>query len=167
MKHLLSLIVLVLIGIGIFLLWPKGAAHAPGPTACTAEAKICPDGSAVGREGPNCEFAACPEPGAPVPADITLGVGETGKVENLAITFNKSVQDSRCPIDVQCIQAGAVNINVTFAQGPHVETTNMPSDEVPQEFEGYKISIIDVNPPRKSQTEINPSDYEITFHVSK
>jgi len=30
------------------------------PTACTLEAKICPDGSAVGRVGPNCEFAACP-----------------------------------------------------------------------------------------------------------
>jgi len=29
--------------------------------ACTMEAKICPDGSAVGRSGPNCEFAACPE----------------------------------------------------------------------------------------------------------
>lgn len=28
--------------------------------ACTEEAKICPDGSAVGRTGPNCEFAACP-----------------------------------------------------------------------------------------------------------
>lgn len=30
------------------------------PVACTADAKICPDGSAVGRVGPNCEFAACP-----------------------------------------------------------------------------------------------------------
>ena len=30
-------------------------------TACTLEAKICPDGLAVGRTGPNCEFAACPE----------------------------------------------------------------------------------------------------------
>jgi len=29
--------------------------------ACTAEAKICPDGSAVGRVGPNCEFAPCPQ----------------------------------------------------------------------------------------------------------
>jgi hypothetical protein len=28
--------------------------------ACTAEAKLCPDGSAVGRTGPNCEFAPCP-----------------------------------------------------------------------------------------------------------
>lgn len=29
-------------------------------TICTMDAKICPDGSSVGRSGPNCEFAACP-----------------------------------------------------------------------------------------------------------
>lgn len=27
--------------------------------ACTLEAKICPDGSSVGRSGPNCEFTEC------------------------------------------------------------------------------------------------------------
>lgn len=30
------------------------------PVACTMEAKLCSDGSAVGRTGPNCEFASCP-----------------------------------------------------------------------------------------------------------
>lgn len=30
--------------------------------ACTMEAKLCPDGSSVGRTGPNCEFAPCPNP---------------------------------------------------------------------------------------------------------
>ncbi len=34
--------------------------NAPEPRACTQEAKLCPDGSAVGRTGPNCEFAPCP-----------------------------------------------------------------------------------------------------------
>jgi hypothetical protein len=33
----------------------------PEPQACTLEAKLCPDGSSVGRTGPNCEFAACPQ----------------------------------------------------------------------------------------------------------
>lgn len=28
--------------------------------SCTLEAKLCPDGSAVGRVGPDCEFAPCP-----------------------------------------------------------------------------------------------------------
>ncbi len=31
-----------------------------GPVACTADAKLCPDGSYVGRSGPSCAFAACP-----------------------------------------------------------------------------------------------------------
>jgi hypothetical protein len=30
------------------------------PRACTMEAKLCPDGSYVGRTGPNCEFTPCP-----------------------------------------------------------------------------------------------------------
>jgi hypothetical protein len=35
----------------------------PGGTAvaCTMDAKICPDGSAVGRIGPDCAFAPCPK----------------------------------------------------------------------------------------------------------
>lgn len=36
-----------------------GCAQTP-PKACTEEAKLCPDGSYVGRVGPNCEFAPCP-----------------------------------------------------------------------------------------------------------
>lgn len=35
-------------------------ASTPKPqTACTSEAKICPNGKAVGRVPPNCEFAPC------------------------------------------------------------------------------------------------------------
>lgn len=36
----------------------------PSQQACTMEAKICPDGSSVGRTGPNCEFSPCPETGS-------------------------------------------------------------------------------------------------------
>ena len=41
------------------------------PKACSMEAKICPDGKAVGRTGPNCEFEPCAEsPAEPfIPAD--------------------------------------------------------------------------------------------------
>lgn len=31
------------------------------PVYCTQEAKQCPNGSYVGRTGPDCEFAACPK----------------------------------------------------------------------------------------------------------
>lgn len=32
----------------------------PEQVVCTMEAMLCPDGSYVGRIGPNCEFAPCP-----------------------------------------------------------------------------------------------------------
>ncbi|MCE9508058.1 MAG: hypothetical protein K8R48_07075 [Alphaproteobacteria bacterium] len=37
------------------------SAHALEPSVfCTQDAKLCPDGSGIGRTGPNCEFAPCP-----------------------------------------------------------------------------------------------------------
>lgn len=38
-------------------------------TPCTRDAKVCPDGSAVGRTGPACEFAPCPGGEAPGSGD--------------------------------------------------------------------------------------------------
>lgn len=38
------------------------ASSSPLPVSCTMEAKICPDGTSVGRSGPKCEFAPCPSP---------------------------------------------------------------------------------------------------------
>jgi len=39
----------------------SSASPNPSQKGCTLEAKICPDGSTVGRSGPNCEFAPCPQ----------------------------------------------------------------------------------------------------------
>ena len=39
---------------------------------CTMEAKLCPDGSYVGRGGPNCDFAPCPDTGKPEFEDGTI-----------------------------------------------------------------------------------------------
>ncbi len=35
--------------------------NAEDAVACTTEVMLCPDGSGVGRTGPNCEFKACPD----------------------------------------------------------------------------------------------------------
>lgn len=50
------LVAIVLIGVGgIYAVKRLGQ-----PKVCTLEAKLCSDGSSVGRTGPNCEFAPCP-----------------------------------------------------------------------------------------------------------
>jgi hypothetical protein len=58
-KPLFAIVIVLLIG-GAYLLWLKEANQPQEEVACTQEAKLCPDGSAVGRSGPLCEFAACP-----------------------------------------------------------------------------------------------------------
>ncbi|MDO8407614.1 MAG: hypothetical protein Q7S95_00040, partial [bacterium] len=101
-------------------------AEAPGPVACTAEAKLCPDGSAVGRTGPNCEFALCPSealceggecPVANGPITLEARVGEelSGLDEN--VTPLTVIQDSRCPVGVQCVWAGTVKLRARVVSG--------------------------------------------------
>lgn len=131
------------------------------PIACTMEAKLCPDGSAVGRSGPNCEFAECPAVvPAPVPVatagDITLGIGQKGNVGDLNITVNSIVQDSRCPVGVQCIWAGEVKVNVTFLSKLKTEAKVLSSIDKPYSFDGYRISI----------TAVTRGEYRVTFHVT-
>lgn len=45
--------------------------------ACTTEAKLCPNGSAVGRAQPNCEFASCPIEEGNIEKQTTRRLGET------------------------------------------------------------------------------------------
>lgn len=63
--------------------------HSTEPVFCTADAKMCPDGSYVGRTGPRCEFAACP--GASNESLKTYTDAETGATfeypETLSTTY--------------------------------------------------------------------------------
>lgn len=54
---LLIIILLIAVGGAFYFLAKK----TQNPIACTKEAKICSDGSTVGRTGSNCEFAPCPQ----------------------------------------------------------------------------------------------------------
>ncbi len=70
------LLILIIIGIGLLFtqkLWvpkivdailkyetPQNTVIINDKQICTEEAKQCPDGSSVGRTGPNCTFAICP-----------------------------------------------------------------------------------------------------------
>ncbi|MEW5805299.1 MAG: hypothetical protein AB1721_01020 [Patescibacteria group bacterium] len=49
--------------------------------ACTLEMMACPDGTMVGRVGPNCEFAPCPGPKSLPPG--SLGQNFTGVITNI------------------------------------------------------------------------------------
>jgi hypothetical protein len=121
---LIIIIIIAIVVVGGYFIF-KAKTHVP--VACTMEAKICPDGSSVGRVGPNCEFAPCP--------DYTIGwntinnseygfsskypsnffdVGHTPKI--LTGDCNYIVFPDQCPnindivINDQVAQGGDVNV---------------------------------------------------------
>lgn len=106
MKHYAILIGVlgVVIVAGLWVVNVRTARAPDGGKACTQEAMLCPGGSAVGRTGPNCEFAACPE----VVATTTTSGG--GSI----LPYNSGVQGvvslgPTCPVernppDPQCAE---------------------------------------------------------------
>ncbi len=94
-----------------------------------------------------------------------LKVGQALVINGLLVVFNGVVADNRCPKDVNCIEAGAITANVTLTKGSDTKTFNMPSDEVPHQFVGYKISIVEINPPLYSTVQPDPKGYLVTFKV--
>lgn len=82
-------VIAVAVGLGIMaVVVNRPAPNVPGTVAtttdenpsseegvmCTQDAKLCPDGTYVGRTGPNCEFKCPPAPA--VPADVAADIEE-------------------------------------------------------------------------------------------
>jgi hypothetical protein len=144
-------------------------AQAPEPQACTMEAKICPDGSAVGRTGPNCEFAACPEASVTEPASgtkvvVTAKLGEQVEALGETITPVKVLDDSRCPRDVQCVWAGTLHLDATVRSGMGLGRLTFELGKT-STTEVNSITLISVTPSPMSTTVIGERDYEFTFEV--
>lgn len=100
-----------------------------------------------------------------VVSEAALAVGETKLINGVQLTLNKIVNDSRCPIGVQCIQAGWVTANITLANAANQETVDIRSGTAPKAFNSFMISIIKIAPEKISTQEIKTSEYRLTFRV--
>ncbi len=102
-------------------------------------------------------------------ADITRGtlrIGETKNINGVRVTLNTIVSDNRCPVDVQCITAGAVVANITLKSDTDLETRTVASDQKPVGFDAYWVSLENVEPAQTTQHTTKPSEYLLTFRVT-
>lgn len=141
--------------------------NAPSPVACTQEAKICPDGSSVGRIGPNCEFAQCPIVATTTSSTGTksngVAIGSSVTLQSTTIKVTGPVDDSRCPKDVQCVWAGTVGVHVSINASS--KDTNLILNQ-PQTVGNAVIMLVGVTPGTRLSTQtIAQSDYRLTFTV--
>ncbi len=171
-KIILTIGLLIILAVFVFAgIYFSSSSSTPSmEVPCTMEAKICPDGSAVGRSGPLCEFAECPRSQfTPKPQlaknDVVLSVGQNIKVGTLSITLDSIVEDSRCPSDVQCIWAGQVVVKLSLLNGMKSELVKSSLNQDPYLFDNYSIKIVSVEPIPKSGEAISAGEYKVTVHV--
>jgi hypothetical protein len=119
MKKYLIILVLIIVVLGVVIVGVFSYQKANGPIEqflidgpynqgmCTKEAKICPDGSAVGRQGPVCEFAQCP---------VLAGIDKVGLIKQaFAEKYNKSVDGITVTIKQE--EGDYVRGGVSFGSG--------------------------------------------------
>jgi len=129
-KKVWKIIVLIIVGVLIlggasygayysYYWWPKNNK----PVACTQEAKQCPNGSYVGRAGPNCEFAACPE----VKASETAN-WQTYRNEELNFEFSYPREFGEVEFKIRQGEAGKI------CQGTFTKNTKFTFGGVTKDF---------------------------------
>lgn len=100
-----------------------------------------------------------------VPTEI--GYRETLHVDKLSLTFEEIEEDSRCPADVVCIQAGRVVALFTATDETTREVVELASDETSQTILGYQVTLEAVTPQNLEGEEILPVDYRLKITVSR
>lgn len=136
--------------------------------ACTMDAMMCPDGSYVGRTGPNCQFV-CPS-GTTTPAStdtFEARLNATTTFAGKTLVVKEILEDSRCPIDVVCIQAGTVRIKVLVSRVTSGLSEQTMTLSVSSAVDDKSLELINVTPVPKAGVPITKADYRFTFKVSE
>src|SRR3989344_150968 len=97
----------------------------------------------------------------------SLKIGEKKVIGPVTIELLKIVEDSRCPKDVQCIQAGRGRVEVNLTMGGESEKTIIASDGDAYKIADYYVEISAVDPGPVSTKKILDSEYQVTFTVTR
>lgn len=101
---------------------------------------------------------------------ILINKQKTVVRNKLTIKFASLVEDSRCPTDAQCIQAGSARIKIEVGDGKTgAKSFEINTDAAPQivSYNGYEIKLTDLNPKPASNIRINRNGYTAIFTISK
>lgn len=144
MKKLLFVIITIIVAVVVVVMWPE-TSSAPTKTEVTQPSAATP---------------------SKMPADVTLSMGQEGRIDDLLLTWKEPIEDSRCPTGAQCIWAGEARAKVSLTSGKKTETISMILGRGEAVFGKYKISIVAVTPHPEASGKISQDKYLVTFHVS-
>jgi len=170
MKTLFAGIVLIIVlGLGGFFyrnaLTHPGTPTPPSGTACTLEAKLCPDGTSVGRTGPNCAFAACAYPNVSVDSiKIAFALPEGYTADEHAAgadpTLIGAFVDATTSPNTIVIRDFPIAVGQTANDVILANTKLEPSDMPPKDMSAFNPKIIGI----RTYSEITIERFEAVVH---
>jgi hypothetical protein len=122
-------------------------------------------------------LAACASgPRLPVPhpaldEDVKLAVGQTAVIagEPLTVRFDRVVEDSRCPTNVQCVRAGeakvAIVMHAATAQPQEVVLATEPAQPQSATYGAYEVRLVSLEP--RPRTDVPTPAYLATLRVTR
>jgi hypothetical protein len=108
--------------------------------------------------------------------DFNLRVNETAHVRdtNLRLRLEGVDQDSRCPTDVQCIQAGDATVTLIVGQATAKDKFDdkpypLHTSKEPKSIaiDPYTITLLGLSPQQRSGRQIRPTDYIVTLRITR
>ena len=96
-----------------------------------------------------------------------VGLGESQEIGryagDLVITPLEVLEDSRCPVETECVWEGRVRLSARVTMGQETITTELTSEQ-PLRINGGMLSIGEVAPEASSQRmPLEPEDYRVGF----
>jgi hypothetical protein len=86
------------------------------------------------------------------------------------VRFSGVSQDSRCPADVTCVQAGSATVQLsvqTTLDVQEIEIEVPPTGEAQQEVAEVTVVVLGLQPAAQSGVTINPLDYVVGLRVDE
>jgi len=90
--------------------------------------------------------------------------------EDLAVRFEKALEDSRCPEDAVCVWAGNAKIRLKLSkqkQAPATVELNTYIGAKSSSYLNYEIKLVTLKPLPKADKAVQPNEYIATLIVTK
>ncbi len=92
------------------------------------------------------------------------------KTDKLTIEFVSVLEDSRCPVGVDCVWAGNAKVQIKISKGKaaaQIFELNTGLEPKIITFQGYRIELVSLNPVPKANADTSKIKHAASFIVRK
>ncbi|HEU4828646.1 MAG TPA: hypothetical protein VFT04_05585 [Gemmatimonadales bacterium] len=101
-------------------------------------------------------------------SELQLALGGAARVSGgPEVTFEAVVEDSRCPIDAVCIQAGraTVRLGISHPDGDRKIELSIPEGATADTVHGHVVRLLSLLPPPAAAAPTPPDSYRVALLI--